>query len=240
MWKTSFAIRTDQGIILKKNDKRCKPMRLWKYRELFLVIILIFVVVPAAAMTENPSIAESGVLANNRSMVQAPYWISVSPLPAGTYSVGDSFLVSGTTNYPAGYDIIFGAYQSQFLTGSPDLLPPIYSGSAQVLRGNDGENTWSFFVNTTHFKKILKNGTTIQSAALAGEYTLSIGQNGILQYPFTLVERNISPAQISLNEYSNHTVPPQASPRKTSASVPAAITIIAFSLIAVLHSRKQK
>lgn len=207
---------------------------------LTFLIILFLVVVPAAAMTENPSIAESGVLANNRSMVQAPYWISVSPLPAGTYSVGDSFLVSGTTNYPAGNDIVFGAYQSQFLPGSPDLLPPTYSGSAQVFPGRDGENTWSFFVNTTQFKKTLKNGTTIQSAALAGEYTLSIGQNGVVQYPFTLVERNVSPAQVSLYEYSNQTVPPPASPRTTSASVPAAIAIIAFALIAVLNSRKQK
>jgi hypothetical protein len=215
-------------------------MKVWKYCELFLVITLILVVVPVAAMTENSSIAEPGIVANNRSMVQAPYWISVSSLPAGTYSVGDSFLVSGTTNYPAGYDIIYGAYQSQFLTGSPDLLPPTYSGSAQVFPGHDGENTWSFFVNTTQFKKILKNGTTIQTAALAGEYTLSIGQNGIVQYPFTLVERNVSPSQVSLYEYSNTTVPPPASPRTTSASVPAVIAIIAFALIAVLHSWKRK
>ena len=119
-------------------------MKVLKYSEPILVIILIMVFVPAAAMTENPSIAESGVLANNRSMVQAPYWVSVYPLSAGTYSVGDSFLVSGTTNYPAGYDIIFSAYQSQFLPGSPDLLPPTYSGSVQVFPGHDGENTWSF------------------------------------------------------------------------------------------------
>ncbi|MCK9631978.1 MAG: hypothetical protein M0R30_10080 [Methanoregula sp.] len=216
-------------------------MTSWKRPGIFILLALLLVIVPAeAAMAGNNTTVSSGSSDIRGSPVQTPYWITVDTLPIGTHSTGDSFIVSGKTSFPSGYEVEFGAYQSQYLPGSPDLLPPVYSGSSLVADGLNGENEWSFFVNTTQFRKTLKNGTTIQSAALAGEYTLSIGPSGMVMYPFTLVEKNVSPATVPVPVSSDHLDNPPMFPRTTSASIPVTIPVTALIIGISLLLRKQE
>lgn len=213
----------------------------WKKPGIFILLALLLIIAPAeAAVTGNNTTVSSGSSDIRGSPVQTPYWITVDTLPVGTHSTGDSFIVSGKTSFPSGYEIEFWAYQSQYLPGSPDLLPPTYSGSTLVTDGLSGENKWSFFVNTTQFRKILKNGTTIQSAALSGEYTLSIGPSGMVMSLFTLVEKNASPVAVSVPVSSDHTDNPPMSPRTTPAPIPVTIPVTALIIGISLLLRKQE
>jgi len=167
-----------------------------------------------------------------------PDWITIDTLPIGTYSTGDSFTVSGKTGVPSGNEIIFSAYQSQFLTGSPDLLPPIYSGSTLVTVGTDDVNDWSFVVNTTQFRKTMRNGAVIQSNAYPGEYTLSIGPSGMIKQSFTLVEKNATPSIVSVTIPPDNPVNPPLSQASTPAPVTMIIPFIALVIVVSLLLRK--
>ena len=190
-------------------------------------------------MTGNTSTSITDSPRNDGTTVQEPDWITIDTLPIGTYSTGDSFIVSGKASFPKNYEIHFGAYQSQFLTGSPDLLPPIYSGSTLVKAGTAGVNEWSFVVNTTQFRKTLRNGTIIQSEAIPGEYTLSIGPSGMVKYSFSLVEKNATPSEVSVPVRSDHSVNPTQSPLSTSAPIPMTISVMALVIVVSLLLRKR-
>ena len=191
-------------------------------------------------MTGNTTTMTTGSTYNNGMQDHTQSWITIDTLPIGTHSTGDSFTVSGRTSFPAGFEMDFGAYQTQFLPGSPDLLPPTYSGSTLVTQGDTGENTWLFFVNTTQFRKTLKNGTIIQSDAVAGEYTLAIGPSGMVRYPFTLVEKNVTYAVVPVTNNSDLPVNPSIPPRTTSAPITVVIPFIALVIVVSLLLLKQE
>lgn len=168
-----------------------------------------------------------------------PDWITIDALPIGTYSTGDSFTVSGKTGLPLGDEIIFSAYQSQFLAGSPDLLPPTYYGSTLVTVGTDEVNDWSFVVDTTQFRKTMRNGTVIQSNAYPGEYTLSIGPSGMIRQSFTLAETGAAPSIVSVTIPPDNPVNPPLSQTSTPAPVTMIIPFIALVIVVSLLLRKR-
>lgn len=205
-----------------------------------LIIIGLLLILPAGAeaVVNNASL-KNGSTTSPAITIQEGYWISIDTFPNETYYTGDSFMVSGKTNLPVGREIIFGAYQSQFLPGSPDLLPPTRSGSAVVSGDMSGNRTWSFLINTTQFEKAQKNGTVIQTNAIPGDYTLSIGPTGKILYSFTLVENNTTiPSGTSGVDSSIQTRSP-LQPHTTSAPVPAFLVIIACSFCCLIVSREK-
>ena len=203
-----------------------------------LIIIGLLLILPVGteAVVNNASI-KNGSTTSPAITIQAGYWISIDTFPNETYYTGDSFMVSGKTNLPVGREIIFGAYQSQFLPGTPDLLPPTRSGSAVVSGDMSGNRTWSFLINTTQFEKTLKNGTVIQTNAIPGDYTLSIGPTGKILYSFTLVERNTTIPTGTPEIDSGIPTRTPLQPHATSAPVPAFVVITAFSFCCLIVSR---
>lgn len=189
--------------------------------------LLIIIPVTADILMNN-----TGTMINSsdRSAVQDQntYWITIDNLPMGSYYAGDSFTVTGKTNFPAGHEIVFGAYLSQFATGSPDLLPPTYAGSALVAAGDNEKNTWSLVIDTTRFSKRFRNGSMIQSDAVAGDYTLSIGPSGTITSPFTLVDKKQTRDDFPAPVESEH---PTGIPR-TSMKAPISSIIPVFALSA--------
>lgn len=199
-------------------------------------------------MKENTSTMISNSSGNGGSPVQTPDLITIDNLPIGTYTTGDSFIVSGTTGFPAGHEIIFRAYLSGFHTGTLDSQLPTYSGSTLVTEGTAGENRWSFIINTTQFEKTLRNQTVIRAEAIAGEYTLSIDSQSIrppgrmvqYQYPFTLVGRNNTIASVTLPTHADQITNPPLSRRATPAPSMTTLPVMALGILGFLLFRKQE
>ncbi len=217
--------------------------------EVFIIIALLFITVPAGAvMKENTSTMISNSSGIGGSPVQTPDWITIDNLPIGTYTTGDSFIVSGKTGFPVGYEIIFGAYLSGFHTGTLDSQLPKYSGSTLVTEGTAGQNRWSLIINTTQFEKTLRNQTVIRADAIAGEYTLSIDSQSIrlpgrtihYQYPFTLVERNTSIESVTIPTHADQITNPPLSRRATPAPSMTTLPVMALGILGFLLLRKQE
>jgi hypothetical protein len=175
---------------------------------------------------------------------QQGYWISVNKLPLGTHFIGETFRVSGVTNLPAGQEIDYGAFSAAYAPGSPNLLPPRFSGSTIVYQGTDEINTWSFVVNTTRFEKTFENGSVVRMAAVPGNYELSIGPFNQEVYPFTIVDTiPASPAPLQ-NSSRGSTAPagnlPADVPTTHPAPLPLAVSIAATSLGAAACMRCKK
>lgn len=246
----------ETGILLfgkEKNNKNnyegLHTMESCRKNGVFIIIALFLVTIPAGAvMEENPSTIISNSSDGDGSPVQMHDWITIDNLPIGTYTTGDSFTVSGKTGFPAGHEIFFGAYLSGFHTGTLDSQLPRYSGTTLVTQGTAGENWWSYSINTTQFKKTLRNQTIIRADAIAGEYTLSIeslsvrspGRTVRYQYPFTLVERNTS---LATSEIPAHANPIQNSPlskRATPAPSTIILPVMALGILGFCYSKKRE
>jgi hypothetical protein len=200
-----------------------------------IVVIGLLMVMPVGAdiMMNNSSTMTSSS-AQPSVEIQDGYWITIDNLPLGRHDTGDTFTVPGKTNLPAGHEIVFGAYLSRFEPGSPDLLPPSYSGSTLVTAGNNGKNTWSFVIDTTQFSKQFRNGSVIQSNAVAGDYTLSIGPSGTIAYPFSLVEKNQTALEIPTLIEPGYPTSPVTQPPTASAPLPSTLPIIALGILGIL------
>ncbi|WP_292370505.1 hypothetical protein [Methanoregula sp. UBA64] len=171
---------------------------------------------------------------NQYTHAQRGYWISVDHLPLGTHHIGETFGVSGETNLPVGQEIDYGAFSANYAPGSPNLLPPRFSGSTIVYRGTGEINTWSFVVNTTRFEKSFENGTVVRMAAVPGSYELSIGPFNQEVYPFTLADTVPDSPALQQNT-SQGTIaatanPPPVMPTTHPASLPLAISVAATGL----------
>ncbi|MFZ1896822.1 hypothetical protein [Methanoregula sp.] len=174
---------------------------------------------------------------------QRGYWISMDNLPLGTHFVGDTFGVSGETNLPTGQEIDYGAFSANYVPGSPNLLPPRFSGSTIVYQGTDEINTWSFVINTSRFEKTLENGSVVRMAAVAGNYELSIGPFNQELYPFTLADTTGTPTENSTHvpTSSATTQPdrqPTTRPAPLSLIIPRVSIGIGFGIIDFQRYRK--
>jgi hypothetical protein len=76
--------------------------------------------------------------------------------PVGDKNVGDAFTITGTTNLPAGTEILFQVYSASF---EPTAANPQTSGfftgatgTVAVTRGTGGMNTWSADLDTSTFE----------------------------------------------------------------------------------------
>lgn len=187
--------------------------------------------------TGNTTAANPGITpyhTNQFARGQRGYWISVDNLPLGTHFVGDTFRVSGETNLPTGQEIDYGAFSAAYAPGSPNLLPPRFSGSTIVYRGTGEINTWSFVVNTTRFEKSFENGSVVRMAAVPGNYELAIGPFNEELYPFTLADTVPDTPALQQNT-SQGTIPatgnpPQEVPTTHPASLPLAVSVAAAGL----------
>lgn len=181
---------------------------------------------------------------NQYTHAQRGYWISVDKLPLGTHFIGDAFGVSGETNLPAGQEIDYGVFSARYAPGSPNLLPPSFSGSTIVVRGPDEINTWSFVINMTRFEKSFENGTRVRTDAVPGDYQLSIGPFNTETYPFTLVERptdSLTPVQNSTQGTAAQTGnPPGEVPTTHPAPLPLAVSVAAIDLGLIVIHRSRK
>ncbi|MFA6361963.1 hypothetical protein [Methanoregula sp.] len=175
---------------------------------------------------------------------QRGYWISVDNLPLGSHFIGDTFRISGETNLPTGQEIDYGAFSANYAPGSPNLLPPRFSGSTIVYRGTGEINTWSFVVNTTRFEKSFENGSVVRMAAVPGNYELSIGPFNQEVYPFTIVDTTPASPALLQNTTQGTTAPtgnlPADVPTTLPAPLPLAVSIAATGLGAAACMRCKK
>ena len=219
MRKSSDCIREDNRMVSLSRTTRC----IISIRLLPLVIIGLCMIDPVYADPSANITGTSGFL----TPVTFPEekWIAIDNLPLGTHFIGDSFSVSGETNFPPGTTIDYGIYNSRYAPGSPSLLPPHFAGSTWVRNGTGLNNTWFFVVNTTGFEKNLENGTVIHQEAVAGEYTLSLTLSGA-EHPaytvtFTLKEKpalnNTTPAPENSGRPGDTTNPGKTFPQTTQS-----------------------
>jgi hypothetical protein len=200
-------------------------MMLNKFDLIFLSLLFLTVPATVAGMQSDPY-TMTNASAGPATPIDDGHWVSVNTLPIETHSIGDSFTISGKTSLPAGSEIVFGAYISPFQTGSPDLLPPAYSGSALV-SASEKENFWSLKIDTTNFSKKFRNGTILQMDAVPGEYTLSLGTAGTARYPFTITEKK-SVTLITQASVPATTTPAAPTPKTASLNVLLLMITICF------------
>ncbi len=80
-----------------------------------------------------------------------PFFISNAPV--GVHSVGETFSITGTTNLPAGEDLDYYVMTSSFNPGGPRFgNPSNASGTARVVSGNSGNNSWFLTLDTKEFR----------------------------------------------------------------------------------------
>ena len=164
------------------------------------------------------------------------YWVSVDPI--GTHFIGDSFTVSGETNFPIGQEFPFLAQVANMGPGNPTLRPPSETGSTLVTAGTGEVHNWSFVIDTTKFTR--DNG--VQSEAIAGDYILTVGPFGQDIYHFTLLNRTQiyrgSPTLNSPVSLATTVASKPTTPQKTPPSI--LVPIIAIGIfVSFAMSRKK-
>lgn len=111
--------------------------------------------------------------------------------PVGDHTVGDQFVIDGTTTLSAGDEILVQIMPSSFVPGLkiPEGKQQGSTGTVQIIGIEGGKNTWSFPVDTTRW--------------LADEYLVSAAEvngNANASAVFTLYS-----GSISIDPISNHT-----------------------------------
>jgi len=73
--------------------------------------------------------------------------------PVDDHTVGDRFVIEGTTNISAGGEILIQIMPSTFTPGPkiPERMQDGTTGIVHIMDGDNGENTWSFPVDTAHW-----------------------------------------------------------------------------------------
>ncbi|WP_048152885.1 hypothetical protein [Methanolacinia paynteri] len=159
------------------------------------------------------------------------YWYKVNPV--GTQYTGGNFIISRTTNLPAGQEINYMIQVSDIGPGSPELRPPSYTGTTAVIAGEGEINSWSAEVDTTKFK----TDTGLQSGAVAGNYSLIIGPFCKEVFHFVIVDNSTSYNETFKSDSSLNSNDKTDSSTQTKQS-PLPVLIIIFSMgLAVLFRR---
>jgi hypothetical protein len=99
-------------------------------------------------------------------------FISVDPL--NDKNAGDAFTITGTTNLPAGTDLMIQVYATSFEKSTSDTGE--FSGAVgtvRVVSGNGGTNTWSMDVDTSPFvpMEYLVNASVFTGNAAKGDFS---------------------------------------------------------------------
>jgi len=98
----------------------------------------------------------SGLFTLSDSAESAPTEQYIRIDPVGDKNVGDAFTITGTTNLPAGTEILFQVYSASFEPTSSNPQASGFftgaTGTVAVTRGTGGINTWSADLDTSTFE----------------------------------------------------------------------------------------
>ncbi len=111
--------------------------------------------------------------------------------PVEDHTMGDQFVIDGTTTLPEGEEILVQIMPSSFVPGLkiPEGMQEGTTGTVYVMGNHKGDNTWRFPVDTTHW---LAHEYLVSVAAIRGNATAST--------LFTLYS-----GSIRIDPVSNHT-----------------------------------
>jgi hypothetical protein len=100
--------------------------------------------------------------------------------PVGDKNVGDNFAITGTTNLPAGTEILFQVYSASFEPTAADPQTGAQSGeftgatgTVKVIRGTGDTNTWSADIDLSTFQpeEYLVNVSLLTGDPAKGDYS---------------------------------------------------------------------
>jgi hypothetical protein len=135
------------------------------YTKILIFFCIVCVLITTGCISQNPTSNSSGSSGMNtpvltvvptptptHPIVNSSLYITLNPV--GTHHIGDVFEINGTTNLPADSVIkihIFSQNIHTMPTGYPQTMTlaptPAFDGIATIMKGNRGENTWSFEAN---------------------------------------------------------------------------------------------
>ncbi|ADN36306.1 hypothetical protein Mpet_1549 [Methanolacinia petrolearia DSM 11571] len=201
-------------------------------------LVIIIIIVTALIIPVNGYIQDDMDNLTKTNLSDGPaecgvgsYWYKVNPV--GTQYTGANFIISGTTNLPAGQEINYMLQVSDIGPGSPELRPPSYTDTTAVIAGEGEINSWSAKVDTTKFK----TDTGLQSDAVAGNYSLIIGPFCKDVFHLIIVDNSTSYNETFKSDTSLNSNDKTDSSTQTKKS-PLPVLIIIFSMgLAVLFRR---
>ncbi|PKL70691.1 MAG: hypothetical protein CVV30_04900 [Methanomicrobiales archaeon HGW-Methanomicrobiales-1] len=159
--------------------------------------------------------------------VGEPFFINIDPV--NIHSIGDIFVITGTTNLPAGEDLDYYVFTSAFNPGGPRFgNPSNASGTTRVVAGNSVNNSWSFTLNTKEFRPdeyfVSLDSSTFNDITVNGIFTLIKGKQTTANNPSSALVTPTIQSSIAVNS----TVAPTNQP----APLPAIISIAALVICA--------
>ena len=167
--------------------------------------------------------------------VGEPFFISADPI--GIHSIGEKFTITGTTNLPAGEDLDYYVMTSSFNPGGPRFgNPSNASGTARVVTGNSGNNSWSFTLDTNEFRPD-EYFVDLRSSTFNDVYG---------SFVFTLIKGKItstvSPptSQVTPTIQSSGRVNATVTPTIQPSPLPITLSIIAVGWIGILTAGQRR
>jgi PKD repeat protein len=167
--------------------------------------------------------------------VGEPFFISADPI--GIHSIGEKFTITGTTNLPAGEDLDYYVMTSSFNPGGPRFgNPSNASGTARVVTGNSGNNSWSFALDTNEFRPD-EYFVDLRSSTFNDVYG---------SFVFTLIKGKITStvrpptSQVTPTIQSSGRVNATVAPTIQPSPLPITLSIIAVGWIGILTAGQRR
>jgi len=164
-----------------------------------------------------------------------PFFITADPV--GIHSVGETFVLTGSTNLPPGELINYYIGTSAFNPGGPLFgNPSNASGMTRVVTGNAGNNSWSFTPDTKDFRpdEYLVDLDSPTFNTVQGSFVFTL-----IKRKQTLVEPP-PPSPVTPTMQPPMSVNTSVSSMTQPSPVPLIFTLSALGIIGVISSMQKK
>ena len=180
---------------------------------------------------DNPSVDDT--YTKLQFMIEVP---TIKIVPVTEKMVGDKFTISGTTNLAVDDELLVEIYSAAFGPTSKETSGEFsgVSGTAKVVKGTEGFNTWSFPVDTTTFKPD-EYITQVSAIGLQSAQDVTATTNfNVVEFVPTTVP---TPVPTTSNVTTVPTTPPTPVPT-TTPGFGALVALIGLGAVAFLIVRK--